>query len=155
MTPRAQLWIATVLGIGYLPIAPGTWASLAVVTLVGFLTLLVNDTSTFLLLGFFGVTFLGTWAANSVVSDLGDSDPSQVVIDEVAGQLLTLLFVPLTFWTLCVGFVLFRVFDVTKIPPVRQAEKLAGGYGIMMDDVVAGIYSGIVLVLLRWFGAFI
>ena len=151
MTPRAQLWIATVLGIGYLPIAPGTWASLAVVTLVGFLTLLVNDTSTLLLLGFFGVTFLGTWAANSVVSDLGDSDPSQVVIDEVAGIWLSLIFLPKEIIWFLSAFILFRILDIYKPFIINRVQHIKGGMGIMLDDILAGILTRLILAVVYSF----
>ena len=151
MTPRAQLWIATVLGIGYLPIAPGTWASLAVVTLVGFLTLLVNDTSTLLLLGFFGVTFLGTWAANSVVSDLGDSDPSQVVIDEVAGIWLSLIFLPKEIIWFLSAFILFRILDIYKPFIINKVQQIKGGIGIMLDDILAGILTRLILAVVYSF----
>ncbi len=90
----------------------------------------------------------GTLEANAS----GRKDPSQVVIDEVAGQLITLAGAPVTFFPMLIGFILFRAFDIVKPPPVRQIEKLPGGTGIMMDDVGAGIYGWIVLQLLLHFG---
>ncbi len=149
---RASYWLATALGAGYLPVAPGSWGSLVAVAVAGCLYRFVEEPGIPLFLGFVGSTILGTWAAHQVASDLGDSDPSRVVIDEVAGQFLTLLFVPVTVAALVFGFLFFRVFDVLKPPPARQAEKLPGGYGIMTDDLVAGIYAGLLLVLIRWWG---
>ncbi len=149
---RAPHWLATGLGVGFLPVAPGSWGSLLAVAVAGCLHVLVAQPRLGLLLGFVGSTLVGTWAADRVASDLGDSDPSRVVIDEIAGQFLTLLFLPLTVPTLCFGFLFFRVFDVIKPPPARQAEKLPGGYGIMTDDLVAGLYAGLLLVLIQRLG---
>ncbi len=149
---RVSYWLATCLGVGYLPIAPGTWGSLLAVAITGCLYLVSSYSFPFLLVGLIGSAILGTWAADRVASDLGDSDPSRVVIDEVAGQFLTLTWVPLSPSSLFLGFVFFRVFDILKPPPARQAEGLPGGYGIMTDDLVAGLYAGLLLLLVRWLG---
>ncbi len=150
MSVRASHWLATCLGVGYLPVAPGTWGSLLAVAIAGCLHVTSGDSFPFLLAALIGSTVVGTWAADRVASDLGDSDPSRVVIDEVAGQFLTLMWVPLSIPALLLGFVLFRVFDIVKPPPARQAEELPGGYGIMADDLVAGLYAGLLLVLAKW-----
>ncbi len=152
MTARAAHLLATCGGVGYLPIAPGTWGSLLAVALAGCLYLVPGEDFPLLLAGLIGSTVLGTWAAHRVASDLGDSDPSRVVIDEVAGQFLTLIWVPLSLSSLLLGFFFFRVFDILKPPPARQAEGLPGGYGIMTDDLVAGLYAGLLLLLVRWLG---
>ena len=149
---RVSHWLATCLGVGYLPIAPGSWGSLLAVAIAGCLYLVSSHSFPLLLAGLIGSTILGTWAADRVASDLGDSDPSRVVIDEVAGQFLTLMWVPLSPSSLFLGFVFFRVFDILKPPPARQAEGLPGGYGIMTDDLVAGVYAGLLLLLARWLG---
>ena len=149
---RVSYWLATCLGVGYLPIAPGTWGSLLAVAITGCLYLVSSYSFPFLLVGLIGSAILGTWAADRVASDLGDSDPSRVVIDEVAGQFLTLTWVPLSPSSLFLGFVFFRVFDILKPPPARQTEGLPGGYGIMTDDLVAGLYAGLLLLLVRWLG---
>ena len=103
------------------------------------------------------VTLVGTWAASRVESLHGTKDPHKVVIDEVAGQLIALIAIPLqaeTWWTIVLAFLLFRFFDIVKPYPARNFENLHGGLGIMADDVVAGIYAAIcvaVIVSVAWF----
>lgn len=92
---------------------------------------------------------VGVWAAGCAEESLGSKDPGPVVIDEVVGQVMTFLARPDARWKwLIVGFFLFRLFDVIKPAPARQAERLPGGWGIMLDDVVAGGYSLVFLSLL-------
>ena len=96
------------------------------------------------------VTVVGIPAATRVARDSATKDPQFVVIDEVAGQLIALIGVPLAWKTFLAGFILFRAFDIVKPPPVRQLERLPEGTGIMLDDVAAGIYALVVMqVLLR------
>jgi phosphatidylglycerophosphatase A len=87
------------------------------------------------------VTAIGIPAATATAKASGTKDPQFVVIDEVAGQWITLLFAPVSWKTLLVGFILFRGFDIVKPPPVRQLEKLPWGAGIVLDDVAAGFYA--------------
>ena len=102
------------------------------------------------LLAFFVlVTLIGTWAAHVAEPMLGKKDPGAIVIDEVAGMTLSVLWVPLTIPVLLAGFVLFRVFDVVKPFPANRLQALHGGVGVMIDDLVAGLYALIVLVVLR------
>jgi phosphatidylglycerophosphatase A len=101
------------------------------------------------------VTLVGIPAATRVVRASGLKDPQFVVIDEVAGQLVTLIAVPLSWKTFLAGFILFRGFDIVKPPPVRQLERLPEGTGIVLDDVAAGLYSLIVMHLLLHFGLLI
>ena len=105
------------------------------------------------LAAFAGLLFLvGVWSAGKAEKVFGRVDPGQVVIDEVVGQIITFVATPRIAWIgLIVGFILFRAFDIVKPFPARQAERLPGGWGIMMDDVVAGLYSLIVLVILGHF----
>ena len=142
------LSLASAGGAGYLPVAPGTWGSaLAIAIFVLFSPV-----------GFwrFGVTlvalfFLGIWASDAAERILGSKDDRRIVIDEVGGQLVTLA--PLlvlgssrSLPALVTGFVLFRCFDIWKPGPVRWAERrFAGGVGVMMDDLVAGVLSAVVL----------
>jgi phosphatidylglycerophosphatase A len=98
------------------------------------------------------VTAIGIPAATRVARASSTKDPQFVVIDEVAGQLIALIGVPLTWKTFLAGFILFRAFDIVKPPPVRQLEKLPEGTGIVLDDVAAGIYALIVMQLLRHWG---
>jgi phosphatidylglycerophosphatase A len=91
---------------------------------------------------------------NSRYSGCGKKDPQHVVIDEVAGQLVTLIACPIVWKALLAGFILFRVFDILKPPPIRSLEKLPEGTGIVVDDLGAGVYGSIVLQLLLHFGLF-
>ncbi|MDQ1589400.1 MAG: phosphatidylglycerophosphatase [Pyrinomonadaceae bacterium] len=96
------------------------------------------------------ITYLGIWAATQTEKITGRKDPGIVVVDEVAGQLITFLFLPWDSpaWLLVVGFVLFRVFDIWKPYPIRRLESLEAGLGIMADDVLAGVYAATLLSLL-------
>lgn len=152
MTDRPARWavvIATAGGAGYFPIAPGTAGSLvgiAVVAVVARLPL-SRAAGSATLAAVSAVLFaLGVWAAGEAEKFFGRTDPGQVVVDEVVGQIITLLLFPHATWKwLLAGFLLFRAFDIVKPPPARQAERFPRGWGIMMDDVVAGLYGLVVL----------
>jgi len=198
--PRFALFVATAGGLGYLPVAPGTWGSLAGLLLAIFPLCLYFGPDTpgsrrsdfgdiffsvpawysshfgweyvFLLVL---ISVVGVWAATRAAEFWQEKDPGRVVIDEVSGQFLTLLlgcgvpiwwkasYVPyapiargyiimsslLNWKYLLLGFILFRVFDIWKPFPARQAESLPGGWGIMTDDWVAGIYAALGLWLAR------
>lgn len=97
------------------------------------------------------IFMVGVWSAGCAEKFFGRVDPRHVVIDEVAGQMLTFLARPDASWKwLLAGFVLFRIFDVVKPFPARRLERLAGGWGIMMDDVAAGAYSMVALLILGY-----
>jgi phosphatidylglycerophosphatase A len=155
-------------GVGYLPLAPGTWGSMVGVLLYLLfqrLSLsahqLISDksfdattvyllrTMVFVLL-ISAVTLAGVWAATRTERLLRRKDPGAVVVDEVAGQMLAFVFVPIgaPLWVTLAGFILFRLFDIWKPYPVRRLEALESGLGIMGDDVLAGIYAAIVLGLI-------
>jgi phosphatidylglycerophosphatase A len=147
--------MATGLGSGYCPVAPGTAGSAVGLALVialrqasfGPLRLTL---SLALLAGLLFV--VGVWSAGKAERAFGRVDPGQVVIDEILGQIITFVATPRVHWAwLIVGFILFRVFDVTKPFPARRAERFPGGWGIMLDDIVAGFYSLVVLVALGHF----
>ena len=163
-------------GVGYIPIAPGTFGSLVGVALwIGLrgmlLALLWPDAArtrlnllhvSYTLIAGLSiaavvVTLIGVWAGARVEKLHGAKDPQKVVIDEVAGQLIALIAVPLhaeSWWTILLAFVLFRFFDIVKPYPARTFEGLHGGLGIMADDVVAGIYAAIgvaLMVSIGWF----
>ena len=91
------------------------------------------------------VTGVGGWAAGRTERLLRRRDPSPVVIDEIAGMWLSVLALPRSFWVLLAAFLLFRLFDIAKPFPIRQSEKLSGGLGIMLDDLIAGVYTLAVL----------
>jgi phosphatidylglycerophosphatase A len=144
------LALATWFGAGFAPKAPGTAGSLASLVLWGPLVLL--DTSWGArLLAVVAVFALGVVAAQRVV-DVRGEDPQIVVVDEVAGMGVALLVAPPTAWSLVAGFVLFRVFDIAKPWPVSWADRrVGGGVGVMLDDVLAGVYALIVFVV-GWIG---
>lgn len=139
------VWVATVAGVGFFPILPGTVGSAVAVALVAALdTMPLNNVgrSASLTLLVVLIFFLGVWAAGQSERFFGRTDPGYVVIDEVAGQMLAFLLFPHASWKLLLaGFVLFRVFDISKPFPAGRAERLPGGWGIMVDDLIAGVYS--------------
>lgn len=110
---------------------------------------LVPFSRTGLVVFFLAVTIVGTWAAHVVERALGDKDPGVIVVDEVAGMTLSVLALPLTLPVLLVAFVLFRIFDVVKPFPANRAQALSGGFGVMIDDLIAGLYTLLVLMALR------
>jgi phosphatidylglycerophosphatase A len=145
--------VATFFGAGRLRPGPGTWGSLAAVLLWW---LLASHLPTALqvpvvLVLVVAVTAIGIPAATLEARGCGKGDPSHVVIDEVAGQLLTLAACPILWKPLLAGFILFRAFDIVKPPPIRRLESLPEGTGIVLDDLGAGIYALIALQLLLYF----
>ena len=144
-THRVALLIATALGAGYSPIAPGTAGS-AVALLILWL---VPFSQIGLIVVLLAVTFFGTWAATVVEAAVGDKDPGVIVIDEVAGMTLSVLVLPRTLPVLLAGFVLFRIFDVLKPFPANRLQALSGGVGVMIDDLIAGLYALLVLIAAR------
>jgi phosphatidylglycerophosphatase A len=142
---RLALIVATVGGAGYAPVAPGTVGSAVAVILLW----LIPFSRSGLVLFFLVVALGGAWAAHVAERNLGAKDPGAIVIDEVAGMTLTVLPLPLTPAVLAVGFVLFRLFDVIKPFPARVSQRLPGGAGVMIDDVIAGLYALAVLWGLR------
>lgn len=153
----APLWasaVATFFGIGRLRPGPGTWASAVTMLLwaavAHTLTPLLQTTTVIALA--IGVILIGIPAATQVSRSSGNKDPQIVVIDEVAGQLIALIAVPLTWKCFLAGFIIFRIFDILKPPPVRQLEAAPEGAGIMLDDVAAGFYALATVHLLLHFG---
>ena len=142
---EAAVWIATCGGVGYFPLAPGTAGSVVGIILVAALGRIgpaLGWSWVLLAAATAGIFLVGTWAAGRAEKFFGRTDPRQVVVDEVAGQLITFAARPDAPWKwLVVGFLLFRFFDIVKPFPARTAERLPGGWGIMTDDVVAGLYS--------------
>jgi phosphatidylglycerophosphatase A len=156
VVPPSPLWArlaATFFGIGRLRPGPGTWGSAAAVALWAAVAYemprgLRTPGCIALALLF---TLIGIPAATRVARASGVKDPQFVVIDEVAGQLIALIAVPLAWKTFLAGFILFRAFDIIKPPPVRQLERLPEGAGIVLDDVAAGIYAFVGMQLLLHF----
>lgn len=135
--------------VGYFPIAPGTAGSAAGLALFA-LVRWIGGGPAVELGTIVAVCALGVWGAGRTEVALGRKDPGIVVIDEVAGMLITLALLPVSTTGAVLGFLLFRVFDVVKPYPAAQLEHLHGGLGIMLDDVVAGVYSYLVLRLCMW-----
>jgi phosphatidylglycerophosphatase A len=137
-------------GVGYLPLMPGTYGSLVGVGIFLGLTQVVkgNVLVAVVAVSIIVITFAGIWAASRTEELSGRKDPGKVVVDEVAGQLISLF--PLTLftqWTIVaviISFILFRFFDIVKPYPARRLEALKGGLGIMCDDLVAGVYAAVV-----------
>lgn len=133
-------------GAGRLPLAPGTWGALEGLAVVFLINKYVSSHSTLLLTGLCLVLgALAIWASDRVARSLRNPDPQEVVADEIVGQMTCFLWVPITAWTLIAGFILFRLFDISKPFPAGRAEHLPGGLGIIADDLVAGLYAGIIL----------
>ncbi len=140
--------LATTLYSGYFPVAPGTVGAAAAVLLIWFAGLEQG----FPLLGLVLLTtLLGVWAAGRVENLWQEEDPSRVNLDEVAGMMVSLLFLPRTGMVFILAFIAFRFFDILKPVPVSTAERLPHGWGIMADDIMAGIYTNIILQLVVHF----
>ena len=142
--------IASALYIGFIPGMPGTYASVATTLVFWGICHFSNGYVPALHLSAVClISVIGVLAASKVCRDTGLEDPSLIVIDEVAGQLLTFLFLPVTALNLILGTVAFRLFDIWKPFPVRKMESLEGGVGVMADDLMAGIYGNLVLQLIN------
>jgi len=145
---KLVLFIATGAGSGYAPIASGTFGSAVGLILYG---LLVCVSPLAMLVGTVVLIPIGVWAADRAEKLFGREDDGRIVIDEIAGMLISLAFLPVGLEVALVGFFVFRLFDIVKPPPVRQMESLHGGFGVMFDDVLAGVYANLVgQVLWRW-----
>jgi phosphatidylglycerophosphatase A len=142
---KCALVLAVWFGAGLMPKAPGTFGTLAAVPLVLIMGCLGTVSSVLFLLGFI---FLAVWTSGLSGKLLEREDPGEVVIDEVAGLLLTLFFLPQTWASLSLGFVLFRFFDILKPFPIGRLERIKGGMGIVSDDLLAGIYANLLLRIL-------
>ena len=140
--------IATVGGVGWFPVAPGTAGSAVGVALY----LASKDWSALAQVALLlAITVVGWWAAGIAETEFNKEDPGPVVIDEVAGQLVTLLLTGVGWRGALAGFFIFRVFDIIKPFPARRFERLHGGLGIMADDLMAGVYGlGLMMALVHF-----
>src|SRR3990167_2806373 len=137
------LLLATGFGIGKLPLAPGTFGTLLGVLLY---MAIASLSSLHYSVTVIGLLFISVWSSSEAEKMLATKDPKEVVIDEILGLVITMAFLPFNFLTIFVGFLLFRFFDVVKIFPCRWLERnCKAGWGIVLDDVVAGIYAHIIL----------
>jgi phosphatidylglycerophosphatase A len=140
---RLGVFIATCAYVGYAPVAPGTWGS-GVGLVVYYLVR--RQQSLAIELGVLAVIFLvGLWAATEAEHHFGGIDPGPVVIDEVIGMLMTLALHPVNLSGAILGFLIFRVLDVVKPWPARRLELLPGGFGVVLDDAMAGLYGNLLL----------
>jgi phosphatidylglycerophosphatase A len=140
---RFFLLLATGFGVGYSPIAPGTLGTLLAIPVYYFLSNIASPIYEVTLIGFF---FLSVWISEKGEIFFGKKDDSRIVIDEMIGFLIAMLWVPKTILFITIGFLLFRFFDILKPFPIRHLERrLKGGFGVVLDDVMAGVYASIIL----------
>jgi phosphatidylglycerophosphatase A len=136
---RVCEWFATCSYVGYLPLAPGTWGSL-----LACITVYLFPQSGSLII----IVVLTAAAIVTAERARGtETDPGRVVIDEYVGMLIATIGHDITIWNLTKGFILFRAFDILKPYPIRKLERLPGGYGIVADDVLAGVFANVALFL--------
>jgi phosphatidylglycerophosphatase A len=146
---RFILILATGFGVGNSPIAPGTAGTLVAIPIYYFLSDIPSPLYEITLMGFF---FLSVWISENAEAFFGKKDDPRIVIDEVMGFLITMLWLPKTILFIILGFFLFRFFDILKPFPIRQWERrLKGGIGVVLDDVMAAIYANIILHLISLF----
>ena len=144
---------ASVLGAGYTPFAPGTMGALVGIIILFLIKWQQPNLQYFtwgLLLAIIIFTLFGVWSTNEMETEWG-KDPSKVVVDELIGVWVAVLWIPGETQWLILGFILFRFFDIAKPLGIRQLEKIKGGWGVMLDDVGAGIYANIVLQVIVYF----
>jgi phosphatidylglycerophosphatase A len=143
---RFFLLLATGFGVGYSPVAPGTLGTLIAIPFFLFLSSIPFPLYELTLITFF---FLSSWISDQAQRHFGKRDDPKIVIDEIMGFLITMLWIPKTTLFIILGFFLFRFFDIVKPPPIRLLERARRGFGVVLDDVMAGVYSNIVLQLIR------
>ncbi len=148
---RLETVLATWFGSGYSPFASGTAGTLASVPLV--LLLWWIGSAPLHAAATVAIAVLGLWAARGAESRWGRKDPGQVVIDETAGYLVATFLVPHTLAALALSFFLFRAFDVVKPFPAGRSQALPGAWGIMADDLIAGLYANLALQAVFWLWA--
>ena len=143
---RVPILLATWFGSGLLPVAPGTWGSIAALPFAWLIHMKAGPVG--LAIAAIVLYFVGVWATDIYAREVGEADPSQVVLDEVVGLWVTLaLAAPLDPFFYAVGFLMFRMFDILKPWPVSWADqRLKGGFGIMFDDLIAAVYAAVALV---------
>lgn len=145
---RAGMFIASVGYLGYTPVAPGTFGSAA--GLLVFYAIRATGSTLVEAMAIAAIVAIGVWSATLAERYIGGVDPAPIVIDEVAGMLITLAFLPVTPLGALVGFLLFRLLDVVKPWPSARFEGLPGGLGVMADDVMAAVYANLVMRGLIW-----
>lgn len=147
--------LATLFGIGFVKPASGTVASIVSVPIAALIVWACGGASAgrgVLLLCGLAAFAIGAVACDVYARETGKTDPSECVIDELAGQWIACAFAPLNFWAYAVAFIAFRALDIAKPWPIRRLEKLHGGFGIMADDVAAGLIAGFIVAALTHWG---
>jgi phosphatidylglycerophosphatase A len=140
------LFWATGFGVGYSPIAPGTLGTLIAIPVYYFLSEIPSPIYEITLIAFF---FLSVWISGNAETFFRKKDDQRIVIDEIVGFLITMLWISKTPRFILIGFFLFRFFDILKPFPIRRVDKtLKGGFGVVLDDVIAGVYANIILHLI-------
>ena len=143
---KASAAIATLFGLGRVSVAPGTVASLVALILAW--PIAIYEGRFALLLAGIAVSAIGTWAGEHYANDTKQADPSECVVDELAGQWIACAFAPVSFLAFMLAFVLFRILDIFKPWPISRLEKLPGGVGIMADDIGAALAAGAIIAIL-------
>ena len=147
---RLAMWVATVGGLGYSPWAPGTVGTLAAVPLFAVLASLKDVSVSGYWLAVAAVIAAAVWAAGAAEQALGEHDSGSIVIDEVAGYVVASAWLDFSWAAAVLAFVLFRLFDIAKPFPISLIDRrVGGGFGVVADDLVAGLFAGVVATLLR------
>jgi phosphatidylglycerophosphatase A len=141
--------LATGFGVGYSPIAPGTMGTLLSIPIYLFLSQIPSPLYELTLLTFF---FLASWISEQAQKYWATKDDQRIVIDEMMGFLITMLWIPRTIFFISMGFILFRFFDILKPFPIRRLEKRwKGGFGVVLDVVAAGVYVNIIIQIISYY----
>ncbi len=144
---KIALIIAVWFGMGAFPGIPGTIGSIGAVPVYMLMSLFEAEYQVIFVCI---ITISAIWSSDRGEQLLGSNDPGLIVVDEVSGFLLTVLFIPLTFFNVLAGLFLFRLFDIVKPYPIKAIEKLRGGFGIVFDDILAGFYAHLSLLLILY-----
>ncbi len=137
---------ANCFGLGNTSVAPGTFGTLAGIPIVLVLNLFRSKSIYFLfMVAFF---FLSVYISDEAETLYGEKDAQNIVIDEVMGLIVTMFLIKINLFSIITGFLLFRFFDITKIPPINRMQNLKGGFGIVADDVMAGIFANFIMAII-------
>lgn len=159
LVDAVAVFIATGFGVGFIPLGPGTWGSLVGLLiaygLIAVFSLDVVLLQNALIIACIALAAIGIWSSTRAETSFDRKDAGQIVIDEVCGQVISFVFIapylvrlgPQWRWWMIPGFLLFRAFDIFKPYPINKLQDLRGGFGVMMDDIVAGIYAAVLMSL--------
>ncbi|MFH0826477.1 MAG: phosphatidylglycerophosphatase A [Candidatus Omnitrophota bacterium] len=138
---KVILALSTFFGTGYLPLVPGTFGSLAGLLIY----FLVKDHPVFFLFSTLACILVGFYVCGRAENILGKKDAKQIVIDEVSGMLVSLMYLPYDFRIVLIAFIIFRILDTFKPYPAHRFQAFKGGLGVMSDDLIAGIYTNLII----------